>query len=231
MTRRTYNQYCGLAYALDVVGERWTVLIVRELMSGPKRYSDLTSSLEGIGTSLLATRIRQLEDRGIITRRQLPPPAAVLVYQLTDTGRELAESLMPLAIWGIRHQLSHTRSPDERYRAEWSLPVIASLIDRHAIDSVTGTIEFRIDNTAAQLHLHDQQVDVLAGQAHEKPDATVTTDAATLTAVGAGRLDLPSALADGRITATGDPSILQVLVTSLTAPATPSDSEKPTPSR
>lgn len=222
MTRRTYNQYCGLAYALDIVGERWTLLIVRELMSGPKRYSDLTTSLEGIGTSLLASRIRQLEECGVVSRRQLPPPAAALVYQLTDKGRELADALIPLAIWGIRHELGDTRASDERYRAEWSLPVIARLINRQVIDGQSGIIEFQIDDTSAQLQFDDQQVDVLAGRAHENPDATVVTDAATLAAVGAGRLDIPTALAEGRIAASGDTSVLHVLMSALESTATAS---------
>ena len=80
MTERSYDQYCGLAGALDLVGERWTLLIVRELMSGPKRYTDLADGLPGIGTSLLAKRLAKLESAGVATRRVLPPPAAATVY-------------------------------------------------------------------------------------------------------------------------------------------------------
>src|ERR1044071_6967058 len=93
VTERSYNQFCGLAGALDLIGERWTLLIVRELMSGPKRYTDLADGLAGIGTSLLAKRLAKLEGAGVIERRLLPPPAAVTVYELAPAGHELGVAL------------------------------------------------------------------------------------------------------------------------------------------
>lgn len=215
MTRRSYDQYCGLAGALDVVGERWSLLAVRELMSGPKRYSDLAAALTGIGTSMLAARMRQLETDTIVTRRRLPPPAASLVYELTPAGRELATALTPLAMWGVRHRLDDTRPEDQAARAEWSLVFLAELLDREALTGARADLEFRMDGSIAQLHLRDRAVEVEPGAATGGADATVITDVATLAAVGAGRLPAVDALTDGRITVTGDPAALQTLLAAL----------------
>ena len=100
--RRRYDQYCPMAHALDLVGDRWALLIVRELMHGPKRYTDLVDHLVGIGTNILAARLRDLEGNGIVTRRTLPPPAASKVYELTEYGRGLRPAMRELAIWGAR---------------------------------------------------------------------------------------------------------------------------------
>ena len=101
MTKR-YEQYCPMAHALDLVGDRWALLIVRDLMHGPLRYTDLVERLPGIGTNILAARLRDLERHGVVTRRILPPPAASRVYDLTDYGRELRPALRELALWGAR---------------------------------------------------------------------------------------------------------------------------------
>ena len=101
MSKR-YDQYCPMAHALDLVGERWSLLVVRELMHGPKRYTDLVDALPGIGTNMLASRLRDLEGYGIVTRRTLPPPAASRVYELTDYGRDLRPAMRELALWGAR---------------------------------------------------------------------------------------------------------------------------------
>jgi DNA-binding HxlR family transcriptional regulator len=99
---KRYDQYCPMAHALDLVGERWALLVVRELMHGPKRYTDLVDCLPRIGTNILAARLRDLEERGIVTRRTLPPPAASRVYDLTDYGRGLRPAMRELALWGAR---------------------------------------------------------------------------------------------------------------------------------
>ena len=99
---KRYEQYCPMAHALDLVGERWVLLIVKELMRGPKRYTDLVECLPGIGTNILAARLRDLERHGVVARRTLPPPAASKVYDLTDYGRALRPALRELAMWGAR---------------------------------------------------------------------------------------------------------------------------------
>src|SRR5918995_3325809 len=100
MGKRRYDQYCALARTLDVVGERWTLLLVRELLLGPRRYKDLLAGLPGIGTNLLAERLRHLEEFGLVRRRSLPPPAGSRVYELTELGRGLESVVMELGRWG-----------------------------------------------------------------------------------------------------------------------------------
>src|SRR3954447_22288039 len=109
--RRTYGQGCGTAFALDVIGDRWALLVVRELVLGPKRFTDLRDGLPGIGPNVLSQRLKELEEAGVIQRRQLPPPAASTVYDLTGWGRELEEIIIALGRWGAR-------SPDMPEEAE-----------------------------------------------------------------------------------------------------------------
>jgi DNA-binding HxlR family transcriptional regulator len=99
---KSYAQFCPVAHALELVGERWALLVVRELLNGPKRYTDLAAALPGIGTNILAGRLRDLERGGVVQKRQLPPPAAAKVYELTPYGEELREPLYALARWGAR---------------------------------------------------------------------------------------------------------------------------------
>ena len=99
---KRYDLYCPVAHALGVVGERWALLVVRELLQGPKRYTDLAEGLPGIGTNILASRLRDLEQAGVVTKKTLPPPAASRVYELTDYGLELKPVMRELALWGAR---------------------------------------------------------------------------------------------------------------------------------
>jgi DNA-binding HxlR family transcriptional regulator len=143
--RRAYDQYCPIAHALDLVGERWSLLVVRELMRGPKRYTDLAETL-GIGTNIVAARLRDLEAGGVVTKRTLPPPAASRVYELTGYGRELKGALRELAVWGAR-SLGPPSEPAELFPG-WL---------GNAIDSVLGPVappgrfEFRAGEEVAGL--------------------------------------------------------------------------------
>ena len=101
MSKR-YDQYCPVCHALGLVGERWALLVVRELLQGPKRYTDLLEGMPGIGTNILASRLRELEAGGVVQKRKLPPPAASTVYELTEYGKQLEEPLYALARWGAR---------------------------------------------------------------------------------------------------------------------------------
>lgn len=100
MTNKTYNQYCAIAHALDAIGDRWTLLVVRNLLAGPRRFSDLLRGLPGISTNILTDRLKSLEEEGLIATRYLPPPAASTVYELTETGFGLVPVLTSLAQWG-----------------------------------------------------------------------------------------------------------------------------------
>src|SRR5688572_9950283 len=115
--RRRYDQYCSAARALDLVGERWTLLVVRELLLWPRRYTDLAAGLPGIGSGLLASRLKELEAQGLVARRRLFPPASSIVYELTPAGRELEPVLDGLARWGARW-LGAPR-PEDAIRPRW----------------------------------------------------------------------------------------------------------------
>lgn len=115
---RSYNQYCSIARALDVAGDRWTLLIVRELLlQGPSRFTDLKNGLPGIATNLLSTRLRELEAAGLITHEDAPPPIATALYELSETGRALEPVLKALGMWGLR--LMAEERPDDAFKAQW----------------------------------------------------------------------------------------------------------------
>lgn len=142
---KDYDQYCPIAHSLGMVGERWTLLVVRELHYGPKRYTDLVDNLPGIGTNILAARLKDLEANGLIEKRRLPPPAASMVYELTDNGRLLDPVLHELARFGAR---LIGPPPVDALTDGWLL---------HALDlglapvSTKGTIAFRVGTEMASL--------------------------------------------------------------------------------
>ena len=114
---RTYDQYCPIAHALGAVGERWSLLIVRELLHGQRRYTDLADALPGIGTNILAARLRELEAAGVVAKRRLLPPTPATVYELTEKGRGLHPVLHELARWGARSSARPPRRRPRRTRA------------------------------------------------------------------------------------------------------------------
>ena len=148
-TRRTYGSYddgCAAAHALDLVGDRWALLVIRELMHGPKRYTDLVDHLPGIGTNILAVRLRDLERNGVVTRRTLPPPAASKVYELSEYGRELRPAMHELAMWGAR-SLGPPTDKDELFEGWLSNAMDIAL----APLAPSGRFEFRAGAEIASL--------------------------------------------------------------------------------
>ncbi len=143
---KRYDQYCPVAHALDLVGERWALLVVRELMRGPKRYTDLAEHLPGIGTNILASRLRDLEACGIVAKRRLPPPAASQVYELTDYGRELKSVMRELALWGAR-SLGPPKEKDELFPG-WLENALRVVLEPVA---PPGRFEFRVGEEVASL--------------------------------------------------------------------------------
>jgi DNA-binding HxlR family transcriptional regulator len=163
---KRYEQYCPVAHALGLVGERWALLVVRELMHGPKRYTDLAEGLPGIGTNVLASRLRDLEAAGIVTKRKLPPPAASRVYELTEYGRGLRTVIRELALWGAR-SLGPPTDDDELFPG-WLENALDTVL---APIAPPGRFEFRVGDEVASL---------IDGEARsgpiERPDVVVSGD-------------------------------------------------------
>jgi DNA-binding HxlR family transcriptional regulator/putative sterol carrier protein len=190
-----------MAHALSLVGERWSLLIVRELLRGPKRYTDLTHGLPGIPTNILATRLRDLEQGGIIEKKKLPPPAASTVYELTEYGAGLKEPLYALARWGARSLGPPTREED--FYEEWGLNAIPALFNPAAARGLTETYVLNIDGDVFTARLADGDVEARCGAA-EDADLVVETDKRTFFDLVAGDLDPHDAVASGQARVEGD---------------------------
>lgn len=162
MSKR-YDQYCPVAHALGLVGERWALLIVRELLHGPQRYTDLTANLPGIGTNILAARLKDLEGCGIVAKRRLPPPAASQVYELTEYGLALKPVIRELAVWGIQ-----SLGPPDFENA----PAQHWLED--ALDTVFAPVA---PDGSFEFHVGDDVASIIAGEGRpgslEAPDVVV----------------------------------------------------------
>ncbi|MPY64576.1 winged helix-turn-helix transcriptional regulator [Streptomyces spongiae] len=195
--RRSYDQYCSAARALDVVGDRWTLLIVRELLAGPRRYTDLHADLPGVSTDVLASRLKDMERDGLTTRRRLPPPGAAYVYELTGRGRELLPVLQALGEWGA--PLLGERRATDAVRAHWfALPLSRAL-------EGSGLVEVRLEEGEFHLWAGAEEGPVYGdGPAPEEPDARLTFDAETCAAVGRGELGLRDAVREGRVEVLGE---------------------------
>jgi DNA-binding HxlR family transcriptional regulator len=144
--RKRYDMYCPVAHALGLVGERWALLVVLELMHGPKRYTDLAENLPGIGTNILASRLRDLEEHGIVAKRTLPPPAASRVYELTEYGHGLRPAIRELALWGAR-SLGAPSDGEELFPG-WLANALDTVLAPHA---PPGRFEFRVGDEIASL--------------------------------------------------------------------------------
>ncbi|MEV5440014.1 winged helix-turn-helix transcriptional regulator [Streptomyces sp. NPDC052682] len=203
-TRRSYDQYCSAARALDVVGDRWTLLIVRELLAGPRRYTDLHADLPGVSTDVLASRLKDMERDGLATRRRLPPPGAATVYELTGRGRRLLPVLQALGEWG-QAELGERR-PTDAVRAHWfALPLLRALEGQ-------GLVEVRLEEGDFHLHVGAEQGPVYGdGPAPGEPDARLALDTGTCTAIGRGELTLAEAVRQGRVEVTGEGTLAKAL--------------------
>lgn len=202
--RRSYDQYCSAARALDLVGDRWTLLIVRELLAGPRRYTDLHADLPGVSTDVLASRLKDMERDGLTTRRRLPPPGAAYVYEITDRGRRLLPVLQALGSWG-EAELGERR-PTDAVRAHWfALPLLRALEGE-------GTVEVCLEEGDFHLRVGAGTGPVYGdGPAPGEPAARLTMDAATCEALARGEIGLPEAVREGRVTVTGDGTLAKAL--------------------
>ncbi|MFI5758692.1 winged helix-turn-helix transcriptional regulator [Streptomyces sp. NPDC051569] len=205
--RRSYDQYCAAARALDAVGDRWTLLIVRELLAGPRRYTDLHADLPGVSTDVLASRLKDMERDALATRRRLPPPAAAYVYELTERGRGLLPVLTALAEWGA--PALGERRPTDAVRAHWfAIPLLPVLSGPESV--AAGLLEVRLDEGAFHVRLGDGEPEYGDGPA-ENPDARLVLDADTCRELSGGALTIGDGVRDGRIEVSGDGTLATVL--------------------
>lgn len=202
MPEHRYQQYCALARALDVAGDRWSLLIVRELVPGPRRFTDLLEGLPGVSRNLLTERLRDLERDGVVTRHELPPPAARQVYALTDDGRDLAAAVGPLIAWGARRM--RDREPTDSFHPRWAAVAMSVLANREAASGVHEAYQFVVGGWAFHFVIDDGAIVVRDGHT-ERPAVTWTADELTWSQIVSGALTPSAAIAAGALTVHGDP--------------------------
>jgi DNA-binding HxlR family transcriptional regulator len=203
--KRKFDQYCPMAHALSLVGEGWSLLIVRELLQGQKRYTDLANGLPGIGTNILAARLRDLEQCGVLRKRKLPPPFASTVYELTEYGLELREAMYALARWGAR-TLGPPTSDDELY-PEWGVNGLPALFNPEEARGLTETYVLQVGDDAFTARIVAGSLAVSMGAA-EDADLVVEVDMDTFFALAGGELELRDAAEGGLARVEGHPEAL-----------------------
>ncbi|MEV0321065.1 winged helix-turn-helix transcriptional regulator [Streptomyces sp. NPDC050658] len=197
---RSYDQFCPAARALDVVGGRWSLLIVRELLLGPRRYTDLVEGLPGIGPNVLADRLRELREAGVVSQAKLPPPAASTVYELTGLGTAMRPVLDELTRWGMR--LPVTARPGD-IQLSWVLGCLRAGFRPEVARGVRETYEFVVDGDTFHLRVDDGVLDIGHGSAADAV-CSITSDLGTFLAVGARLMELQDAMARGLVQLEGD---------------------------
>ena len=200
-TRRTYDDGCAAAHALDLVGERWALLVVRELLLGPKRFTDLRAGLPNASPNVLAQRLRELEGVGVVRRRKLPPPAASRVYELTEWGMELEGVITSLGRWGARSGL-HNR--EAALGVDSLILSLRTMFDARAARGVEASYELRVGEDRFFAVVADGRFEVGRGEA-EEPDAIIEAEASTTLGVLVyGGRQLEEALSSGEVRIEGD---------------------------
>jgi DNA-binding HxlR family transcriptional regulator len=173
---RTYGDSCGVARALDLVGERWALLVVRELLLGPKRFTDLRAGLPHVSSDILAQRLRELEESGIVRRGKLPPPVGARIYELTERGHQLEPAIIALGRFG---SVAPFPPGDAQLGVDALVIALKSLFDPGAADGLRAAFELRFGDDRFRLRVADRELDVARGTA-EAADAIVESDPRTL---------------------------------------------------
>jgi DNA-binding HxlR family transcriptional regulator len=220
MARKSYRQHCGVARALDAVGERWTLLIARNLLLGPRRYSDLLAELPGITTNLLAKRLRELEELEIVAKAVLPPPLGVTVYRLTPLGRALEPIVMELGRWGFRFM--GKPGPRDTVNLGWAL---LSLKRRYR-GGLTRTVELRVNERRYSLAFAPEYLAV-EERAVEHPDLALSAEAGAIRALFFGERSSADLEAAGELGVVGPRALLRELERAFEPP--PSAQPAPSP--
>ena len=218
-TGKRYDQYCPVARTLDVVGERWTLLIVRDLLMGPKRYTDLRAGLPGIATDILTARLRTLEEAGFVGRRELPRPAPATVYELTEQGLGLAPAILALGRVGLSTLGGPRRGED--VRAERIMIGLRVSFHQDEFPDLNETYELTVDGEPFTVEVSKGRVQTKAGTA-ASPALRLRTDAGTLAALLDGDVSSAAALENGRAELEGERRALTRFVEAFAIPATTS---------
>jgi DNA-binding HxlR family transcriptional regulator len=202
--RRRYDQGCAVAHALDLIGERWALLIVRELLLGPKRFTDLRAGMPGASADVLAQRLRELSESGVVRRKKLPPPAGSEVYEITEWGADLEPVITHLGRWGSR---SATFDPAADSSVDSLVLSLRALFDPQAAQGFSATIGLRLDEHDFVVAIADRQLYVTRGEA-EHPVATLDTDAPILASLLYGGRTLKDAVRSGEAAIGGETSVI-----------------------
>ncbi len=210
MKNRSYHQYCGLSYALDVVGERWSLLVIRELAAGPRRFKDLMDGLPGISTNLLSERLKSLEARGVLRRRVLPPPAGSTVYELTPLGQGLEPALLELGRWGSQFVPPMNEEDAVLHLGSYAL-TLKTFFRPERARGLHESFELCVGEEVLLVQVDDGELQVRQG-AGGGAGAVIHTDVPTFLALLQGQLEPEQAVARGLAQVEGDPAALGRLV-------------------
>jgi DNA-binding HxlR family transcriptional regulator len=204
--KRSYDDGCAAAHALDLIGERWALLVVRELLLGPKRFTDLRTGLPGVSPNVLTQRLHELEQVGVVRRRRLPPPAGSRVYELTDWGLELEPIIRWLGRWGARSPLMDRAAALSVNSLVLSL---RTMFVPEAAEGVRATYELRFGDDRFRAEVDGDRFEIVHGGA-DLPDAIIESDPCTLAAVIYDGHDLDEAVRSARLTFHGDRSAVEL---------------------
>lgn len=199
-SKRTYLDGCAAAHALDLIGDRWALLVVRELLLGPKRFSDLRAGLGAISPNVLSQRLNELEASLVLQRRKLPPPANVWVYELTDWGQELEPIILQLVRWGVRSPAFVRGAP---LGVDALVLSFKAMFDADRATGYDGTLELRFEDEAFHVTIADGHIHVARGHAAH-PVAIVQTSPRVMLKLAYGKHDLDQALQAGVVSFSGE---------------------------
>ena len=204
--KRHYGQFCGLAAGLDIVGERWTLLIIRELLLAPARFSEIAENLPGIGPNLLSDRLRSLSERGLIEAAPVPGDGRGKQYRLTPLGERLRDPLLQLARWGMGFLTE--KDVGGISRGAWGFLAVQAMVHGQEVPDVDETYEFRVDDDVFHLRLAGGRATAVRGPAAD-PAIVVHTDATTFVKIGAEMLSPFDALVSGALRIDGEAAAAQ----------------------
>ena len=209
MSRRTYGQNCGLAIALDLLGERWTMLVIREVALGPKRFGELAGMLPGIGTNILAARLKLLEDHDVVRRARPSGSAGATAYELTARGRQLEPMLDGLALWGFPLLAGGTE--ERETRASWVALSMRGVYERDPDPDLRVVAEFSVADEVLHVDVVGEHAHVRHGPA-TRSDVRVTTDLPTFLDLAERSITLASVGGADRLEIEGDARLLDRLL-------------------